>query len=282
VEKTIAHRFLSASLSFWLLWMWVGNGCIYRGFKGQAPLNPSPDCEQKTYADVLDFGLKSSSRMPKESLECVLYKLRGEWFYTVKHAKVACKVAFVLADCEQDRERQKALASEGARWGEIGFSLGGYKDAELAYYYAMNLGLAVQDNPLLALKNISRIEEKLRDAIRLDPSVDMGGPVRVLAMLYLKAPPWPQGPGDPDKALMLLRWASHHFGGHPLNHIFLARAYLEVIGEDANQKIAQEIRHALALMATKNYGCAQQAWRNMAMEILEEAGIEIEDLGEKP
>ena len=282
MEKAIARRFFLSTASLFLLFLWLGNGCIFRGFRGQARLNPPSDCLEKQFAEVFDFAEKSSRNTPKQSLECALYRLRGEWFYTVKHARIACKVAFLLADCEQDRERQKALASEGVKWGELGFSLGGAKDAELAYYYAMNLGLAVQDNPVLALKNIGRIEEKLLDAVKMDPAVDMGGPVRVLAMLYLKAPPWPQGPGDPDKALMLLRWVAHHFGEHPLNHIFLARAYLEVIGEDANDKVRQEIERALALMARRHYGCAQDGWRKMAMEVVEEAGIEFKDPSEAP
>ena len=66
----------------------------------------------------------------------------------------------------------------------------------------------------------------------LTPDVSSAGPYRVLGMVYLKAPPWPRGIGDGDKALELLQEAVRRSPEYPLNRIFYARALWEVEGED--------------------------------------------------
>ena len=75
--------------------------------------------------------------------------------------------------------------------------------------------------------NISSLIDILERAVELDPGVDQGGPLRLLGALYLRAPPWPRGPGDSEKALGLLERAVEEYPGHPLNHFFYAEALLD-------------------------------------------------------
>ena len=75
--------------------------------------------------------------------------------------------------------------------------------------------------------NISSLINTLERAVELDPGVDGGGPLRLLGALYLRAPPWPRGPGDGEKALELLEQAVEEYPEHPLNHLFYAEALLD-------------------------------------------------------
>lgn len=239
-----------------------------------ATLRGVPACSEWSLADALRVGRTADRRTLSRDLECVLMSLRQEWLQGPQQAALAGRVCFLLADVEPDADRRRLLAAEGARWGEIAESLGGTSDASTLYHHAMNLGIAVRDNVVVALKNLGRIEALLTRAAALDPGVDQGGPVRVLGMLYLQAPAWPQGIGDPDRGLGLLRYAAHHFPGHPLNHLFLARALWEVEGEDALGRVARSLCRALRLADSRDWGRAGEDWRRQARDLAEEAGVQ--------
>ncbi len=238
-----------------------------------AALRGVPACAEWSLSDALRVGRVADRRTPPADLECVLLVLRQEWLQGPEQAALAGRVCFLLADVEPDADRRRLLAAEGARWGEIAESLGGSSDASTLYHHAMNLGIAVRDNVVVALKNLGRIEALLTRASALDPGVDQGGPVRVLGMLYIQAPAWPQGVGDPDRGLGLLRYAAHHFPGHPMNHLFLARALWEVEGEDALDRVARHLCRALRLAEAREWGRAGEDWRRQARDLANEAGV---------
>lgn len=239
-----------------------------------ATLRDPEVCADWTLSDALRAGRNADRRTPIRDLECVLMSLRQEWLQGPQQAALAGRVCFLLADVERDMDRRRLLAAEGARWGEIAESLGASSDAATLYYHAMNLGLAVRDNVVVALKNLGRLEALLTRAAALDPSVDQGGPVRVLGMLYIQAPAWPQGIGDPDRGVALLRYAVHRFPGHPLNQLFLARALWEVEGEDASDRVARALCRATRLATSPEWGLAGEDWQRQARELAEEAGVE--------
>ncbi len=124
------------------------------------------------------------------------------------------------------------------------------------------------------LLNLGRIEALLTRAAALDPGVDQGGPVRVLGMLYIQAPAWPQGIGDPDRGLGLLRYAAHHFPAHPMNHLFLAQALWEVEGEDALPTVTRAVCRALRLAGSGDWGRAGEDWGRQARDLADEAGVQ--------
>lgn len=235
-----------------------------------ATLRGAPACSDWSLADALRVGRTVDHRTPPADLECVLLSLRQEWLQSPDQAALASRACFLLADGEADPDRRRLLAAEGARWAEIAESLGA-SDAATLYYHAVNLGLAVRDNVVVALKNLPRIEALLTRASALDPGVDRGGPVRVLGMLYLQAPAWPQGIGDPERGLGLLRYAAHHFPGHPMNHLFLARGLWEIEGEDAVDRVARSLCRALA--GAPEWGRFGKDWRRQALDLADEAGV---------
>ena len=69
------------------------------------------------------------------------------------------------------------------------------------YWLGAALGVQARERRSTALDALPRIEEAFRIAAEKDPALEQGGPHRALALLYARAPGWPSGPGDPDRAL---------------------------------------------------------------------------------
>jgi cytochrome c-type biogenesis protein CcmH/NrfG len=64
----------------------------------------------------------------------------------------------------------------------------------------------------------------LRRAIAAAPRLDSAGPHRVLALVLLRAPGWPVGPGDPEAALAHARAAASLAPGAAANQLVLGEA----------------------------------------------------------
>lgn len=75
-------------------------------------------------------------------------------------------------------------------------------DARCDYWLAIALGLQARERPSTAPRGLEAMAAALRRAIESDPAIDRGGPSRVLALLLLRAPGWPAGPGDPEEGLI--------------------------------------------------------------------------------
>ncbi len=118
------------------------------------------------------------------------------------------------------------------------------ENALYTYLLGATMGLEIK-NAFIAtqLLNISSLIDTLKRSVALDPSVDAGGPLRLLGTLYLRAPPWPSGPGDGEKALELLEQAVEEHPEHPLNHFFYAEALLD---DEEYEDALEEIEEARA------------------------------------
>ena len=81
---------------------------------------------------------------------------------------------------------------------------------EACYYFAVNQGIILYTKGLFGLNKLPEIFEALKIAQK-NEAIDLGGPLRVLGMMYLKAPAWPSGIGDLDKSLELLEKASKKY-----------------------------------------------------------------------
>jgi hypothetical protein len=173
-------------------------------------------------------------------LQCALTAVRESSDPTLLKSPLPSRLALHLAERSTNAAEKDALANEGVALAERALVQGASSDGAVHYYLAANLGLAIHDHPLLAADNLSRLEQELKKATDLTPSVDDGGPLRLLGMLYLKAPPWPTGIGDGDKALELLKKAADDYTDHPLNHLFYGQALWEVEEKltSANQQLA--------------------------------------------
>jgi tetratricopeptide (TPR) repeat protein len=180
-------------------------------------------------------------------------------------ALALARCTHLAADSDLDDAQVIALTDEGmAALARAGLA---DDDAEAAYLRALNLGLFVRAKGMTAVGRLSELVALLKAAGTL-PAQDQGGPLRVLGLLYVKAPGWPMGPGDLDAALELLQRAVRDYPNHPLNHLYLAYALVDA-GERAQART--EIARAEALCAPDQFGEWARRWRAEAETLLARA-----------
>ena len=194
-------------------------------------------------------------------LHCALDLLRNAEEKSVYQRAAGSQICFLLADrTETDQIKRERFASEGVRWAESFLKTSDKENGDVYYYLAVNLGIAVKEHPAIALKNLDRLVSSLEKAIELSPDVNSAGPYRVLGMLYLMAPPWPQGIGDGDKALELLQEAVGIYPEYPKNRIFYAQALWELEGEDRQQEVIEHLEEARRLMNQEKWKRVRDRW----------------------
>ena len=111
------------------------------------------------------------------------------------------------------------------------------KTALCDYWDAVARGLGARENPSTGLGEVKTILELLRRANAAQPQLDDGGPSRVLALLLLRAPGWPVGPGDADAGLAEAQKALALAPTHPLNQLAVAEG-LAATGDTEGAKAA--------------------------------------------
>ena len=181
-------------------------------------------CPKQTAATLAAEQNQLGPLSDTHTLNCALTVLRDTQDPAVRRTALGSRLCLHLAERETNQEKREKLAAEGVDFAEAALAQGGSGDGAVHYYLAANLGLAVREHPTLAMGNLGRLENEMKQAVALSPDIDDGGPLRLLGALYLKAPAWPSGIGDRDKALELLEKAVKEHPEHPLNHLFYAQA----------------------------------------------------------
>jgi len=92
------------------------------------------------------------------------------------------------------------------------------------YWLGAALGVQARERSSTALDALPRIEDFFRKAAEADPQLEEAGPSRALALLYARAPGWPTGPGDPERALVEARKAVALKPDYPPNQLVLGEA----------------------------------------------------------
>jgi hypothetical protein len=118
------------------------------------------------------------------------------------------------------------------------------------YGSAIAMGLQARAYPTHGgLRLLSDMLQTLSNVEAADPNYDHAGPARVQALVYLRAPTWPLGPGDADTGLAAARRAVSLQPDYPPNLLALAEAQLktgDVKGARANYMRARDLAQALA------------------------------------
>lgn len=226
------------------------------------------DCPETSPPSLLANGDRFGPGSSTHSLQCALSVARNSNAPEVQRSALPSRLALHLAEREPDSARKEALAREGVQWAEQALRQGAERDGAVHYYLAANLGLAVHQHPLQAADSVSRLEQELQTAVRLSPGVDDGGPLRLLGMLYLKAPSWPTGIGDGDKALGWLQKAVDQYPQHPLNHLFHAEALWEVDEKGAAARSALE--EGLRQLRSGPWGYNKTIWGKEFSQVAQE------------
>ncbi|MFL5454296.1 MAG: hypothetical protein ACJ78V_20445 [Myxococcales bacterium] len=105
------------------------------------------------------------------------------------------------------------------------------------YWLAAALGLQARERSSTAHDALPHMVDLLKGAAGKDESIDHGGPHRLLAIVLLRAPGWPLGPGDPDAALPQAQASAKLAPEYPPNQLALGEA-LHKNGKEEEAKAA--------------------------------------------
>ncbi|MGA2707918.1 MAG: hypothetical protein ACLQJ0_23040 [Steroidobacteraceae bacterium] len=153
------------------------------------------------------------------------------------------------SDHEPDSKIRSELAAEASRNAEACLSREPQAAACL-YWGAVALGLNARAHPTRAGELLSNMLDTLARAESADPNYDEAGPARVRALVLIRAPGWPLGPGDAEAGLAAARRAVTLRPIYPPNLLALAEA-LATTGDrsGARESYARAHEAALALPA---------------------------------
>jgi len=127
------------------------------------------------------------------------------------------------SDHETDSKTRGELAAAASRHAQACLSLEPQAAACL-YGRAIGLGLSARAHPAHAGEFLSDMLATLTRAESADPNYEEAGPARVRALVLIRAPGWPLGPGDPQAGLAAARRAVALQPLYPPNLLALAEA----------------------------------------------------------
>lgn len=126
------------------------------------------------------------------------------------------------------------------------------------YYLAQLIGysalLQKGETKQIILQMVSEGEQ----AARIDEKFDHGGPLRMLGALYARAPKEPVSIGDPEKAVAGMKRAVAADGDFPMNHVFLAEAY---IADERYPEAEAELATARKQLENSRWANQRSAWK---------------------
>jgi tetratricopeptide (TPR) repeat protein len=230
------------------------------------------DCPSQTADTLVAQQNKLGPLSDTHALACALNVLRDTQDHAALRTALGSRLCLHLAERELNPEKREKFATEGVNFAEAALAQGGVGDGAVHYYLAANLGLAVREHITLAMENLGRLESEMKQAVALSPDIDDGGPLRLLGALYLKAPAWPNGIGDLDKALELLEKAVKDHPGHPLNHLFYAQALWHDGDEASLSQAKAEFALGEKLLTEGNWGYSKEPWQKEFAEFAQELG----------
>ena len=122
-------------------------------------------------------------------------------------------------------------------------------DAACPYAQAQVQGLQARERPLQAAGLLKDMLTSLAKAEALDPALDHAGPARLTAVVLLRAPPWPLGPGDVDAGAEAAQRAVKRDPAYPPNLITLAQAQAKRDGAPAARDAVAKAQQAVQAWA---------------------------------
>jgi hypothetical protein len=142
---------------------------------------------------------------------------------TVEQLAAAVAADARRSDAETDSKIRDQLAADAVQNAQACLARAPQAAACL-YYDGVALGLTARAHPLQANEALKAMLDALSSAEAADPAYDQAGPARVKALVLIKAPAWPLGPGDPETGLAAARRAVALRPDYPPNVFALAEA----------------------------------------------------------
>jgi hypothetical protein len=151
------------------------------------------------------------------------------------------------SDAETDSKIRDQLAVDAGRNAQACLERAP-QAAACQYYDAVALGLKARAHPLQANEALKAMLEALRSAEAADPEYDQAGAARVKALVLVRAPAWPLGPGDAEAGLASARRAVALRPDYPPNVMALAEALAktgDTHGAEESYRRARDLSQAL-------------------------------------
>jgi hypothetical protein len=168
------------------------------------------------------------------------------------------------SDIETDSSIRSQLAADALRDAQACLQLAP-QEAACLYYHAIALGLQARAHPLQANEALKWMLAALGAAETANPEYDQAGPARVKALVLVKAPSWPLGPGDAEAGLASARRAVELRPQYPPNVLALA----EALAKSGDAHGAQDAyRHARELSQVLPPGTDREDWLREADQAL--------------
>ena len=168
-------------------------------------------------------------------------------FLTVEQLAAAVAADARLSDAEGDSKIRAQLAADAGRNAQACLEHAP-RAAACLYYDGIALGLRARAHPLQANEALKAMLELLGRAEAADPEYDQAGPARVLALVLVRAPAWPLGPGDAEAGLASARRAVALRPQYPPNVLALAEALAktgDAHGAEESYRRARDLSAAL-------------------------------------
>jgi hypothetical protein len=179
----------------------------------------------------------------------------------------AIDAAAKRSDHEPDGKLRAQLAAQASRDADA--CLGHEPQAAACLYgHAVALGLEARAHPTQAAGLLTTMLDSLGSAEAADSAYDEAGPARVRALVLIRAPGWPLGPGDAEAGLLAARRAVALRPLYPPNLLALAEALAKTgDAKGARDTYAQAGALAQSLPATADRDdWLQQAAQGLAHE----------------
>jgi hypothetical protein len=158
------------------------------------------------------------------------------------------------SDHEPDSKIRGGLAEDAGRDADACLAREPQAAACL-YGHAIALGLAARTHPTRAGELLNAMLDALSRADAVDPAYDEAGPARVRALVLIRAPGWPLGPGDTEAGLAAARRAVAQRPLYPANLLALAEALAKTgdgSGARENYARARDAAQALPTAADRD------------------------------
>ena len=179
---------------------------------------------------------------------------------TVEQLAAAVAMDARRSDLETDSKMRDQLAADALQNAQACLERAPQAAAWL-YYHGVALGLKARAHPLQANEALKSMLDALGSAEAVDPAYDQAGPARVKALVLIKAPAWPLGPGDAEAGLAAARRAVALRPDYPPNVLALA----EALAKTGDAHGAQEsYRHARDLTQALPSGRDRDDWLHEA------------------
>jgi hypothetical protein len=181
---------------------------------------------------------------------------------SIEERAAAIKAAAQRSDHESDSKVRADLATEASSNADACLALASGA-AACQYGKAVATGLEARVHPARAVGLLGSMLQNLGNAEATDPNYDKAGPARVRALVLIRAPGWPLGPGDTDAGLTAARRAVALQPDYPPNVLALAEA-LSKTGDENGAR--ENYAHARDLAQSLPAGPERDDWLHDAAE----------------